>query len=91
MNERIFALAEPPRWVVLMSIDSIALIDRAKWNASRLLRFDLAELFRENDPNALLAAATYCIGSILAPVRERRYWIDWMRIVISIPMVFRQR
>jgi hypothetical protein len=58
LNDRIFTIAEPPRWVILMSVDSIALIDRAKWNSSRLLRFDLGELFRENDPNALLAAAT---------------------------------
>ncbi len=58
LNDRIFTIAEPPRWVILMSVDSIALIDRAKWNSSRLLRFDLGELFRENDSNALLAAAT---------------------------------
>jgi hypothetical protein len=58
LNDRIFTITEPPRWVILMSVDSIALIDRAKWNSSRLLRFDLGELFRENDPNALLAAAT---------------------------------
>jgi hypothetical protein len=58
LNDRIFTIAEPPRWVILMSVNSIALIDRAKWNSSRLLRFDLGELFRENDPNALLAAAT---------------------------------
>jgi hypothetical protein len=29
-----------------------------EWNSSRLLRFDLGELFRENGPNALLAEAT---------------------------------
>lgn len=58
LNDRIFTITEPPRWVILIGVNSIALIDRAKWNSSRLLRFDLGELFRENDPNALLAAAT---------------------------------
>lgn len=54
----IFALENPPRWVILISIDQIVLIDRHKWAASRLLRFDLQELLNERDPSALLAAAT---------------------------------
>jgi hypothetical protein len=54
----IFALENPPRWVILISIDQLVLIDRHKWSASRLLRFDLQELLNERDPNALLAAAT---------------------------------
>jgi hypothetical protein len=58
LNDYIFAIEQPPRWVILISIDQIALIDRAKWQSSRLLRFDLEELFRENDSDALLAAAT---------------------------------
>ena len=58
LNDYIFAIEQPPRWVILISIDQIALIDRAKWQSSRLLRFDLEELFRENNPDALLAAAT---------------------------------
>jgi type I restriction-modification system DNA methylase subunit len=36
----------------------MVLIDRHKWSASRLLRFDLQELLNERDPSALLAAAT---------------------------------
>lgn len=58
LNDYIFAIEQPPRWVILISIDQIALIDRAKWQSSRLLRFDLEELFWENNPDALLAAAT---------------------------------
>ena len=54
----IFALENPPRWVILISIDQMVLVDRHKWSASRLLRFDLQELLNERDPNALLAAAT---------------------------------
>ncbi|MFZ4678313.1 MAG: hypothetical protein ACOYM4_21930, partial [Nodosilinea sp.] len=54
----IFALENPPRWVILISLDQMVLIDRHKWSASRLLRFDLQELLNERDPSALLAAAT---------------------------------
>jgi hypothetical protein len=58
LTEAVFAQDQPPRWVILLSIDQLVLIDRHKWNASRLLRFDLEELLREKDPNALLAADT---------------------------------
>ncbi|MGB6015302.1 MAG: hypothetical protein WBG32_11285, partial [Nodosilinea sp.] len=54
----IFALENPPRWVILISLDQMVLIDRHKWAASRLLRFDLQELLNERDASALLAAAT---------------------------------
>ena len=54
----IFALENPPRWVILISLDQMVLIDRHKWSASRLLRFDLQELLNERDASALLAAAT---------------------------------
>ena len=58
LTEQIFAQNEPPRWVLLISIDQMVLIDRHKWNASRLLRFDWSELLNERDADSLLAAAT---------------------------------
>jgi hypothetical protein len=58
LTNSVFAQDNPPRWVILISIDQLVLIDRHKWNASRLLRFDLAQLLEEKDQNALLAAAT---------------------------------
>jgi hypothetical protein len=50
LSDRIFAQDNPPRWVILISLDQIVLIDRHKWNALRLLRFDLYELLNERDP-----------------------------------------
>jgi hypothetical protein len=41
-----------------VSRDQLLLIDRQKWAASRLLRFELDTLLGENNPDALLAAAT---------------------------------
>ncbi|MBI4783033.1 MAG: class I SAM-dependent DNA methyltransferase [Oscillatoriophycideae cyanobacterium NC_groundwater_1537_Pr4_S-0.65um_50_18] len=58
LTDQIFAQNEPPRWVLLISIDQMVLVDRHKWNASRLLRFDWAELLNERDADSLLAAAT---------------------------------
>ncbi|WP_413167873.1 hypothetical protein ACL6C3_14330 [Capilliphycus salinus ALCB114379] len=58
LTDHIFAEDNPPRWVILISLDQLVLIDRHKWNASRLLRFDLAQLLEEKDKDSLLAAAT---------------------------------
>jgi len=58
ISERVFAQDIPPRWVLAVSRDQLLLIDRQKWAASRLLRFDLNVLLGENNPDALLAAAT---------------------------------
>ncbi|MEO1395549.1 MAG: hypothetical protein AAFV90_21815 [Cyanobacteria bacterium J06634_5] len=54
----IFSQENPPRWVIFISIDQIVLVDRHKWEASRLLRFDLQALLDERDASSLLAAAT---------------------------------
>ena len=58
LTDAVFAQEMPPRWVILLSIDQIVLIERHKWSASRLLRFDLEKLLQEKDPSALLAADT---------------------------------
>jgi hypothetical protein len=58
LTEQVFAQDNPPRWVILFSIDQMVLVDRHKWNASRLLRFDLQEFLNERDPDSLLAVAT---------------------------------
>ena len=58
LTNAVFAQEMPPRWVILLSVDQIVLIERHKWSASRLLRFDLEKLLQEKDPSALLAADT---------------------------------
>jgi methylase of polypeptide subunit release factors len=58
ISERVFAQDIPPRWVLAVSRDQLLLIDRQKWAASRLLRFELDTLLGENNPDAVLAAAT---------------------------------
>lgn len=58
ISERVFGQQTPPRWVLAVSRDHLLLIDRQKWAASRLLRFELDALLGENNRDALLAAAT---------------------------------
>ncbi len=58
IGERIFAQDLPPRWVIVVSRDQLILIDRQKWAASRMIRFDLDVLFGEYNPDALLASVT---------------------------------
>ena len=58
INNRVFAQDNPPRWLLLISRDELLLIDRLKWGASRLLRFELGTLYAERQAGAFLAAAT---------------------------------
>jgi hypothetical protein len=57
ISDYIFAQDDPPRWVILAGIHQIVLLDRFKWNASRLLRFDLEEILARLDNDALQAKA----------------------------------
>ena len=58
ISERIFGQEIPPRWLLAVSRDQLLLIDRQKWAASRLLRFELDTLLGDINADALLAAAT---------------------------------
>ena len=57
ISDYIFAQDDPPRWIILAGIHQVVLLDRFKWNASRLLRFDLEEILARLDSNALQAKA----------------------------------
>ncbi|MGB6301190.1 MAG: N-6 DNA methylase [Rivularia sp. (in: cyanobacteria)] len=57
ISDYIFTQSEPPRWLLLANIHQIILIDRFKWNASRLLRFDLEEILSRKDTDTLTATA----------------------------------
>ncbi|MBD2195656.1 MULTISPECIES: Eco57I restriction-modification methylase domain-containing protein [Calothrix] len=58
ISDYIFSQDEPPRWLLLANVHQIILIDRFKWNASRLLRFDLSEILSRKESDTLLATAT---------------------------------
>ena len=67
VTTRIFALSEPPRWVILASLGNLVLIDRSKWNEKRLLRFDLREIFDRKDAGTLEAMAALLHAESVQP------------------------
>lgn len=50
-----FAGAEAPRWVLLIGINQIALMDRNKWDKKKYLQFDLEEIFSRHEETTFQA------------------------------------
>jgi hypothetical protein len=63
----LFNLAEPPRWLVIIGISGIALIDRGKWNEKRYLFFDSEEIFGRREESTLQATAVLLHRESLCP------------------------
>ncbi len=53
ISRHIFSMSEPPRWIILITMSQILLIDRTKWNRRRALRFDLYEIFSRKELSTL--------------------------------------
>ena len=67
LNEVIFKMDEPPRWVLLISDSQLILIDRYKWLQNRMLRFDWAEILGRRDDLTLKATAVLLHAQSLVP------------------------
>ncbi len=67
LNEVIFKMDEPPRWVLLVSDSQLILIDRYKWLQNRMLRFDWAEILGRRDDLTLKATAVLLHADSLIP------------------------
>jgi type I restriction-modification system DNA methylase subunit len=63
----LFSLTEPPRWIVVIGLEGIALIDRNKWNEKRYLEFDLEEIFSRREESTLQAMAVLLHKESLCP------------------------
>ena len=57
LNAEAFFQREPPRWVIVVSISSMLLLDRSKWSGRRALRFDLREILSRRETSTLQATA----------------------------------
>lgn len=57
LTKQVFAAAEPPRWVILYGGTQLLLVDRTKWPAKRLLRFDFEQILGRHEPSTLRATA----------------------------------
>lgn len=67
ITKQVFTLAEPPRWIILLSFSHAILLDRSKWNERRFLRFDLAEILGRRVPATLRAVAALLHRESICP------------------------
>jgi type I restriction-modification system DNA methylase subunit len=63
-----FSMTEPPRWIVFISMNQIALIDRNKWNEKRYLQFELDYIFSRREESTFQAMAVLLHKESLCPV-----------------------
>ena len=63
----LFGTAEPPRFIMLVGMNQIALIDRNKWNEKRYLQFELEEIFSRLENTTLQAMSVLLHKDSLCP------------------------
>lgn len=63
----LFGMAEPPRFLIFITMNQIALIDRNKWNEKRYLQFELEEIFSRLENTTLQAMAVLLHKDSLCP------------------------
>ncbi|MCF2661211.1 N-6 DNA methylase [Pseudoflavonifractor phocaeensis] len=66
-TKALFASAEPPRFIMFIGMNQIALIDRNKWNEKRYLEFDLETVFSRLENSTLQAVAVLLHKDSLCP------------------------
>ncbi|MEO3480687.1 N-6 DNA methylase [Phaeobacter sp. CAU 1743] len=69
LAEGVFELADGPRHVLVLGLSQIVLIDKRKWPARSVLRFDLQEIFARSDRDTLTVMA--CLISREARVPDQ--------------------
>lgn len=63
----LFSMNEPPRWILLIGLNQMALIDRNKWNEKRYLHFDLEEIFSRREETTFQAMTVLLHQESLCP------------------------
>ncbi len=63
----LFGQAEPPRFILLIGMNQIALIDRNKWNEKRYLQFELEDIFSRHEETTLQAMSVLLHRDSLCP------------------------
>ena len=67
LASRFFSLEEPPRWLLLVNLFQVVLIDRSKWSEKRYLSFNIQEILDRRDAGALRATAALLSLESLCP------------------------
>ena len=68
----VFGQSRPPRWVMVVSLARIVLLDRVKWAEERLLRFDLETILTHPDAESFRTMQALLHRTSLAPTGEVR-------------------
>lgn len=58
---------EPARWIIIMGLHQIALVDRRKWNDKKCMLFDLDEIFSRHQDHVYTAMAVLLRRDSLCP------------------------
>jgi hypothetical protein len=69
LAEGVFELSEGPRHVLVLGLSQLVMIDKRKWPARSVLRFDLQEIFTRADRDTLIVMA--CLISREARVPDQ--------------------
>jgi hypothetical protein len=69
LGEGVFGLADGPRNVLVLGLSQVVLVDKRKWPARSVLRFDLQEIFTRAERDTLTVTA--CLISREARVPEQ--------------------
>jgi hypothetical protein len=69
LDEGVFGLPGGPRHVLILGLSQIVLVDKRKWSARSVLRFDLQEIFTRDDRDTITVMA--CLIAREARVPEQ--------------------
>lgn len=67
LSKVLFGMDEPPRWVMFVGLNQIALIDRNKWNEKRFLVFQLDDIFGRKEITTLQAMSVLLHRESICP------------------------
>lgn len=67
INKILFTSDEPPRFVLIIGMNQIVLIDRNKWNEKKYLQFELEEIFARLENTTLQAMSVLLHKESLCP------------------------
>ncbi|MBF0453110.1 MAG: class I SAM-dependent DNA methyltransferase, partial [Candidatus Magnetomorum sp.] len=67
ITRNVFGRSEPPRWVMLISVTHIILLDRTKWHEKRHLRFNVREILDRRETTTLKAMAALLHRESICP------------------------
>ena len=71
VTRRLFAQTQPPRWILILSCNSVLLLERGKWTHNRLLRFDFDDILSLREDATLKATAALLHRESLQPGSAR--------------------